>query len=874
MTFSRKCVSTWKPKLSNPSKIIMRFCWRDETEDVPVLTNATYCMNTIAFIEKIVSFVSIQKKVVTCQRVLHKGTHSAISSSPCAFSNFLFQILAMLPQIVYTCLIISELTLLPLARLQRGETEDDRHKVPYSARRRRGQAKDMNMPDMMESRPMKNMPDMMESRPMKNMPDMMESRPMKTMAPPPPKNGDRCYSNSDCGGRRPVCANNPGCVNDYKCHECDSQDDCGRGEYCDCTSGNCKKTCIEHGDVCGGSLGYNCCQPNSYVCAPAGERYICQEKEHVDCYPSCDPCEDCRAGECVYRCGSCETCRNDFCVPIRCGPCEYCRNGRCVSSCDSCETCQGGRCVPITCGPSEYCRNGRCVSSCGSCETCQNGRCVSFCDSCETCQGGRCVPRTCGPCEYCRNGRCISTCGSDETCTNGECVPMLTPEPEPGTDVCDKCWIPDPETDVCLADLTCPCISCRPLFACVDGTCESRVPDCPPCPDDCEICDPFTGNCVPACPCYPCQSEEYCYDPTNVATMFRASLAECGYCLSRIPQPCATGCTNPWEVCDPRDGLCVPSCVIKSCEGDLVCHNELCIEPRTCPSDCEAVECQKCNPTVGICDYSQSCPDCHVCDSTESCGIDGYCHTDNVTAAQCPAFCGTCRECDERSLGTCDLCDNHGKICERSSGQCIPASDPFCDASNGSVIDAVVYFTTGAKAYIAQEICRKNGAGAEKYIKRYIAQRVKETNDALSQACVGAQIRVVHTTELPNTGFQAMSCAGLACKNETELPHERLSYLFSGKDDKLLGDSFGVTNDSTQNYGADIVVFVYHHSLDWKGGQSHHNYQSLLTSRIIIPLQMEVPCGFAGLFMTKEETEDWYEFPNQIGHFMVSNIMN
>ena len=752
-----------------------------------------------------------------------------------------------------------------------------------------------------------------------------------------------CSTSSDCPD--PDCQY---CNDDDYCETIDycPCTPCGRCEECVwlvlfnvCVStDSCPCTPCDDCEVCDDG---ECVPDDSCPCTPCDDCEFCNDGECVPddtcpCTP-CDDCEFCNDGECVpddtcpcTPCPRCEICNDGQCVPddtcpcTPCSDCEVCDDGRCVpddicpcTPCDDCEFCNDGECVlddrcPCTpCGDCEICDDGQCIDDercpctpCDDCEICDDGQCVvddtcpcTPCDDCEICENGRCVEDTscscvpCGECEICDDGECVEDrrcpdckeCEVDEMCVDGECLSLIEAV---GCPECGECEICDPDTSECIPDLTCPCISCRSNFQCVNGICQPSEPlECPPCPD-CHVCDPFTGNCVAACPCYPCQSSEECYVPgadssSSSANTFGIPPEECGYCLNKIPQPCSTSCPNKWEVCDLRTGLCVPSCKIKKdCAANEICLNELCAETHDCDRNCLSKDCTRCHPQTGWCEPHDTCsPQCKQCSSGgEECAADGYCRSLEPKTEPCPAFCGggSCQRCDFNTNGECSTCADLGESCEETSGLCV-LDDIHCDENEEkTTIDVIVFYTRRARSYVSREICGKEGP-SDVHIKRYISQRVMETNNMLGFSCIKANYRVVHVHELPQDGFERIPCGpSRMCDDETDMirgdsvdSDYSLAKTFLRPFENGFQSVFNITKDLINDYRADVVVFLYEHSSDYKGGLADGTLSDS-TGKFMVPLQMRVPCEEDGdLTSRRRDAHQLFEFASQVGNLMV-----
>ena len=706
-----------------------------------------------------------------------------------------------------------------------------------------------------------------------------------------------------------TCRQRPYCP----CTPCsDPCDTCDNGS-CQPKCGECEECVVSYVPV----FGVYICEPiESCPCVPCSDD--CQVCEDGKCVPirtcPCRPCENdcevCVDGECVTD----ETCP---CLPCS-DDCEVCVDGECVldetcpcQPCDECQICDDGECIPdetCPCQPCDECQicdDGECIPDetcpcqpCDECQICDDGECIDDltcpcepCSDCEICDDGTCVEDTscpcspCGECEVCRNGRCredrtcpnCRECEVYELCVDGECLSL---EDAVGCPSCGECELCDPETAECIPDLTCPCVPCRPTFDCIEGQCQQLDPvECPQCPD-CHKCDPFTGECIPSCPCVTCPVTGECFIPgftprTSAVTFnlpTNTPTEECGYCLSKIPQACEIECSNYWEVCDLRTGRCVPSCnITQDCDEGETCFNELCIDLRTCERICTEADCYLCNPTNGWCESSWTCnPECRGCGGGEFCSNKGYCE-ELVPRFEtmCPIECGGCTDCDFTTNGKCFPCNKFGNTCEPNTGFCLPF-DSFCASGEKAIIDAMFLYTYSSIEHLSTDVCGDDSPN-DLHMKRYIAQRIKEANIALERSCIRAEIRVVNVRQLPEEMFEQIPCSPTEfCGDEADLVRGdsadtdfSLANLFLSPFDSNSQSILNITESEVQKYGADIVVFLYDRSDDWKGGLA-----SISAGKVMVPLRMRLPCGVDG-DVTQRNADMWYELPNQIGHLMV-----
>jgi hypothetical protein len=260
------------------------------------------------------------------------------------------------------------------------------------------------------------------------------------------------------------------------CRACNSDDDCGAGEVCDCRLASCGKSggvCVARPEVCpqlaapvcgcdgmtypndcerlragvckrserpcveaGGCFDTNEGRCTGEVCSPASP---CEQPNQL-CSPKCvvpppaGTCFDLLARRCTSRsCGADAACLpNEACLPV-CPPPPP--QGKCFVMVDS-------QCSDEPCGPDRRCRqpNEFCSPAClGSTDGCASD---ADCDDGNGCSADRCVDGTCehtclcvgplaersccpGPAALCRKpcgadsaGSCGGDCPLGASCTN------------------------------------------------------------------------------------------------------------------------------------------------------------------------------------------------------------------------------------------------------------------------------------------------------------------------------------------------------------------------------------------------------------------------------------------------------------------------
>ena len=158
-------------------------------------------------------------------------------------------------------------------------------------------------------------------------------------------------------------------------------------------------------------------------------------------------------------------------------------------------------------------------------------------------------------------------------------------------------------------------------------------------------------------------------------------------------------------------------------------------------------------------------------------------------------------------------------------------------------------YTEAALRHVARDVCGKN-PDDDVYILRWIAKRVQETNMALEDAGVNAEIHVVHTRLWP------VEMAGRPAFREASLTQQAIGQRFRACN----GDSIFSCQD-VRDYGADVVTLIHHHSFDWEDGEERTNS---LASYMLIPLEADNPCG-------RVNASDVFTFSHEFGHVFVSH---
>lgn len=336
------------------------------------------------------------------------------------------------------------------------------------------------------------------------------------------------------------------CVNlmsdDDNCGECGNA--CEEGSHC--TMGVCPDVCGT--EVC--SVSQTCC--NDECVDTTVDPDHCGE-----CDNACDSgweCLDsvCEQTECDPPCEDGETCCSipggePVCADLE-NDREHC--GVCRNECDAVETCSEGICTETPCEPP---CGGDPYACCGG--TCYN--LDTDMDNCGYC-GNACDP---DKADECRDGTCMcngySECNIGQQCCPGVGCRSIMADP----DNCGECG------NVCEEGLTCTDGECLCGGAeCVEGEtcCMNSCRDLQTDPSHCGECGHSCGVNAPTCVDGGCK----CGDDPPCSTL-------CGYwaCDSYTPP----GPYDDCQVCCPSLGGCVPmsdtSCgdCTTECEGDSIC---------------------------------------------------------------------------------------------------------------------------------------------------------------------------------------------------------------------------------------------------------------------------------------------------------------
>jgi hypothetical protein len=319
--------------------------------------------------------------------------------------------------------------------------------------------------------------------------------------------GSRCPDNG--GGVLPgddVDPDNIGCTTDTECPS---------SAVCDVAVGRCAARCSD--DIqCGPAAR---CGPGRF-CVP---RTPCTTTDACSGGEVCNTCLGvCDREPGTSRCLSdancgfdeiCDTC-NERCAP-RLGLCEPCLEDRqCGEAGDRClDYTTGGRWCGSACGtcPAGYrCDDAaaQCVAISGSCERVRGCTTPADCPAGQTCSPSfQCVEgctgdEACPQGQVCASGACVPPCEDSSACTSpAECVDRRCQVPG-GCLTSRDCLEPETYCDIsafqcvpgCQVDNDCGSAG----LACIDGSCARRGCAANWSCGFGEVCEPATGDCVPA----------------------------------------------------------------------------------------------------------------------------------------------------------------------------------------------------------------------------------------------------------------------------------------------------------------------------------------------------------------------------------------
>jgi hypothetical protein len=336
--------------------------------------------------------------------------------------------------------------------------------------------------------------------------------------------------------------------------ECETNEDCPEGFWCNRTTGtcDCMKDCTGKccgDDNCGGTCpdqcgaGYTC---NTDTCTCISDRECSTDQECINLYGAnytcnqtsfeCECNPDC-TGKCCGDNGCGGTCQDNCTAPSTCNAtsceCEWppCNDD---DDCAATQCCINTVCTDMDCGTRECGDDPVCGKSCGTCtapETCQNGQCVGengpgspctygdvnptagACDAGLEClgvmpdgQSGTCPGGSAGECTNlidewnpdCVNGNCGASFCSEECGANRTCPAGFTDQDVGTPTVCYCVPLPqgagDPGDPCPWDSVNASYDDCKPGLTCLGND------DMGNCPggnaSECTIADSHNPDCV------------------------------------------------------------------------------------------------------------------------------------------------------------------------------------------------------------------------------------------------------------------------------------------------------------------------------------------------------------------------------------------
>lgn len=460
---------------------------------------------------------------------------------------------------------------------------------------------------------------------------------------------DSCTTNADCPTGS-VCISFS-CRAATTAKTCENDDQCGIGEFCDTSTGQCTEMMTSNRD--GGVRDGGPVQPGRDGGTRDGGPNNGQCFMDSDC--GTPPVDICVANQCVKGCGEADG--------IMCTGGTVCdqATGHCVTPNMNCMV--DGDCNPGP--PTQICENMQCVFGCGIdpmlcevdeiCDT-GTGRCVQAPNNCAmdsdcnppmtVCEAPQCVPgcnepggiQCSGATPMCdqMTGRCIGAppcmfdadcTGMDEICVNSMCVVRCDVQ---GGLVCNAPQVCNPATgrctmgnlplgDPCAFDSQCQSSFCMPLTVSMQSIeiCTTGCSSTGDCPTD-FTCGNVSGMSM-------CLHESITTPPATWDTPAGGTCSDTvNTCQSGW---CNTGTNQCLETCQ-QDGDCTAfggQCWTYEQTGTTTTYDHLCFVPGSGSADGAACT-TNANCRSGICNrYASQCAN-HCCSNADcaanqNCGV-------------------------------------------------------------------------------------------------------------------------------------------------------------------------------------------------------------------------------------------------------------
>ena len=427
--------------------------------------------------------------------------------------------------------------------------------------------------------------------------------------------------------------------------ECESNEDCLKGEYCDDVLSICRVGCEGDSDCNEGTV----CDTSANLCVSCLVNADCAFGVCHPQFKSCVPCladSDCGDGACLPDVYSCVGCIDDsYCGEGFCDKGEFlCLQCTKDSHCDDGDPCTQNRCQDDVCVENDLAN----TIGCFGVECIASSDCPSEEDGCASCEEG-----VCGTLQ----GQAI--CDLDEDCLPesgnlcfvGECKKQAC-----GGSACLFTLLPDCES--CLTDADCGAVQNACASTCQEGICAHVLLGTPG-------CECLTGE--------ECQSPNSCESGVcEESVCSYTTLSDGATCDDGDPcskgETCAAGyCTNGKFIADCGEECAEDSdCGINGLGCTASCNDGFCQYPPLggmCPSCISDADCQDDAPCTknscnqGICIQSFSGAGVS-CDDGDLCTIQDGCFNGNCVGAalpNCPGECLLAEDCEMPADGVCSI---------------------------------------------------------------------------------------------------------------------------------------------------------------------------------------------------------------------------
>lgn len=462
-----------------------------------------------------------------------------------------------------------------------------------------------------------------------------------------------CVADADCGV-------SSRCV-DAACEFfCTTAVDCGAGQACDATSGQCiAAECTVDEECQGGEACRNgLCRPiEEPICTPGDA--LCDGNTLLTCANDGaryleTTCED----RCVQGSDG-ASCRTELCEPNSIG----CIDATTAFLCDRTGTAQES----LPCGDNQSCIDGTCrIQTCEPGSLACDGDTVLACDETGTTQVG--VP--CAETPDCADAQFGCGCNDGE-CEVRTCTPGASSCVGPGYRSCREDGLGFEAVVTCEAGTTCI------AGACLANTCSSGTQSCSG--DTLLTCNGSgTGY-----------TERNCGSESSTCVTTGSSTAQC---RSRVCEPRSVRCSADQRSLITCDGAGLAESTAACPAGDY-CSGGVCVDQVCTPNAtiCSTGDVYRCNAAGSAQVLVDDCASNEVC-------ADGVCVEDTSecsTSVDCPrpsSFCdgntlvsyssnGRCAggSCDYSTVVLRTNCSSSSRVCDAATSACIaPPSSNSC----------------------------------------------------------------------------------------------------------------------------------------------------------------------------------------------------